>query len=269
MKPYFKHFNVKALNLPYINPLMGGIQQCSRGYTYGPVMRRYYIIEYIIKGCGEYTVNGKVHKASAGEAFIIKPYEVHLLRADNEDPWEYVWVGFTTDLELPTLLAERYVFDASEVEDIFMRLGDGKHENRNTVDYASEIYNIFMRLYALQSRESDKNTDFIDKAISIIKNEYATVTVQKLADRLFVNRSYLGVQFKKKVGKTPKEYIDSIRLSTAAMMIAELGYTVTQAALATGYSDVMSFSKMYKKHFGKSPRGSIKNNSKERTIMLK
>lgn len=85
-----------------------------------------------------------------------------------------------------------------------------------------------------------------------------------------MNRSYFGATFKKKTGKTPKEYIDEKRLSVAAMMMEEFGYTVTQAALATGYSDVMCFSKMYKKHFGKSPRNSVKKKSpRGETIILK
>ena len=139
MKPYFIHFSIPDVELPYINPIMGGVQQCSAGYTYGPVMRRYYIIEYVLSGCGEYTVNGHVYKVHAGEAFIIKPYEAHILRADKDEPWESVWVGFKVDLELPKILAENYVFDATLISDIFARLADSNHENRNNADYATEI----------------------------------------------------------------------------------------------------------------------------------
>ena len=269
MQPYFKTFEITNMHLPHISPLMGGMQQCESGYTYGPVMRRYYIIEYVISGCGEYTVNGRVYKVNAGEAFIIKPYEVHILRADTCDPWEYVWVGFTADLQIPKILDENYVFDASAVKDIFLRFADGNYKKRTTVDYAADIYAVFARYYAMQSLNSLPQ-DVVGKAIEIIKNEYATITVQALADRFFINRSYFGAQFKKKTGKTPKAYIDETRLSVAAMMMTDLGYTATQAALATGYSDVMCFSKMYKKHFGKPPRSSIKKRSvSEGTIILK
>ncbi len=270
MKPYFTFFNVHDLHLPHLSPLMGGKQQCEKGYTYGPVMRRYYIIEYVISGCGEYTVNGHAYKVNKGEAFIIKPYEVHLLHADENEPWEYVWVGFTTDLELPETLRDNYVFDAETVSDIFMRLADGNHRNRKTADYAAEIYGVFARFYAMETQKEKEPASPTDKAIAIIRNEYATITVQALADRLFMNRSYFGAQFKKKTGKTPKEYIDETRLSVAAMMMSDLGYTATQAALATGYSDVMCFSKMYKKHFGKPPRSSMKQKTMHGgTIILK
>jgi AraC-like DNA-binding protein len=73
----------------------------------------------------------------------------------------------------------------------------------------------------------------------------------------------------RKTGKTPKQYIDELRLSNAAMLMTEFGYTVTQAGLAVGYSDVMTFSKMYKRHYGKSPRASMKKPSmKSKTMIL-
>lgn len=204
-KPYFQLFSLRSTGLPHMDPIMGGAQQCRAGYTYGPVMRQYYIMEYICRGKGEYTVNGQTFAAEAGQAFLIRPYEVHLLRADETDPWEYIWIGFSTDLTLPRVLKENYVFAARE-----------------------------------------------------------------LADRLFLNRSYFGALFKKRTGKTPKAYIDECRLSAATKLMSELGYTVTQAALATGYGDVMRFSKMYKRHYGISPRQSIQKRSAQgKTIYLK
>ena len=269
MIPYFKHFYMEKNSLPHISPLMGGVQQCKKDYTYGPVMRRYYIIEYVLNGCGEYTVNGQVFKVKKGEAFVIRPYEAHLLRADKSDPLEYVWIGFSTDLAIPKPLAEHYVFDGAPIADIFLRLADTSHR-RSCAEYATMIYGIFARLYSLQDITSKQSNDPIDEAVDIIRKEYATITVGELARRLYMNRSYFGARFRQRIGRSPKQYIDETRLSTAAMMISELGYTVTQAALATGYSDIMSFSRAYKKHFGISPRQSVsKRSDGGGTIILK
>lgn len=271
MTPYFTHFKCTDLHLPHLSPLMGGQQQCSPKYTFGPVMREYYIIEYVLAGKGTYTANGVRQTVQAGEAFIIRPYEVHLLTADAEDPWEYVWIGFTTDLTLPALLAEHYVFSDPSVSKTFLGFADGNHASRGAVDYAAALYAMFVHLYAKEQQKNKSAEDPIEQAVEIIRREYATVTVQELADRLFLNRSYFGAQFKKKLGKSPKAYIDEQRLSSAAMLMNELGYSATQAAAAVGYSDVMCFSKMYKRHFGLSPRASMRSRSKKdmRSIILK
>lgn len=259
-RPYFEHFLLRSTGMPHMDPVMGGAQQCRAGYIYGPVMRQYYIMEYICRGKGECTVNGQTYIASAGQAFLIRPYEVHLLRADKTDPWEYIWIGFSTDLTLPRVLAENYVFDARELADIFLRMRESAAE-RTVAEYAADLYTIFARLYAAETHAERASGDPIDTALAVIRKEYATITVQTLADRLFLNRSYFGALFKKRTGKTPKEYIDECRLSAATKLMSELGYTVTQAALATGYGDVMRFSKMYKRHYGISPRQSIQKRS--------
>ncbi|MBR5012115.1 MAG: AraC family transcriptional regulator, partial [Clostridia bacterium] len=261
MKPYFTFFNCHDLKLPHINPIMGGKQQCSSEYTFGPVMREYYIIEYVLSGKGEYTANGICNTVKAGEAFVIRPYEAHLLRADKDNPWEYVWVGFTCDITVPKLIAENYVFADSAVSDTFSAFADGNHKSRDATDYASALYDLFVKLYAKEATNSKSTNDPIDKAIEIIQREYATITVNELSKRLFLNRSYFGAQFKKKIGKSPKAYIDERRLSVATMLMSELGYTATQAASAVGYSDVMCFSKMFKRHYGSSPRKSMHSRS--------
>jgi len=265
VKPYFIHFNIDPTSaMPHISPLMGGRQQCPPGYTYGPVMRQYYIIEYVLSGKGEYTVSGDAFEVSSGEAFIIKPYEVHILSADKEEPWEYVWIGFSTDLTLPNQFKENYVIDASAISEEFMRLSSAGGEKLSSAEYSTIVFSMFSKLYASENFEEDESRKPMDVAEAIIKKEFATITVKELAERLFLDRSYFGAQFKKHTGKTPKEYIDECRMSSATKLMHELGYTVTQAASAVGYSDVMAFSKMFKRHYGKSPREFLK--TKENTI---
>lgn len=260
MKPYFIHFNIDQTSvMPHISPLMGGRQQCGAGYTYGPVMRQYYIIEYVLSGKGEYTVNGDVYRVKNGEAFIIKPYEVHVLRADKKDPWQYVWIGFTTDLTLPKQFKENYVIDASAISDEFLRMSLDGGESLDNAEYAAIVFSAFAKLYARENYKEEKTQSTMDLAEAIIKKEFASITVNALADRLFLDRSYFGARFKKHTGKTPKEYIDGCRMESATKLMYELGYTVTQAAAAVGYSDVMAFSKMFKKHYGKSPRDFLKS----------
>ncbi|MBQ4150938.1 MAG: helix-turn-helix domain-containing protein [Clostridia bacterium] len=260
MKPYFIHFNIDpTITVPHISPLMGGRQQCEAGYTYGPVMRQYYIIEYVLSGKGEYTVNGEAYQVKTGEAFIIKPYEVHILRADKEEPWEYVWIGFSTDLTIPKQFEENYVIDASLISDDFLRLVADGGESFTKAEYATAVFSMFSKLYANENYSEEKTQNAMDLAEAIIKKEFASITVNSLAERLFLDRSYFGASFKKHTGKTPKEYIDECRMASATMLMHELGYTVTQAAAAVGYSDVMAFSKMFKKHYGKSPRDFLKS----------
>ncbi len=267
MEPYFKYLHIINANLPNINPIMGGFQQCSPSYTYGPVMRQYYILFYVIGGKGEFVVNGVTYNAKAKDGFIAKPYESHIFRADANEPWEYLWIGFETDIALPKLLEEQYLFDCAKYENIFLDFIDIHKRNGDSVDYSTNLYRLFAKMQMTEQRPS-KSRDMVNLAIEIIKSEYATITVNSLANRLYLNRSYFGATFKNKTGKTPKEYIDEYRLSIATKLINEFGYSVTQAAYTTGYNDRTVFSKMYKKRYGISP-GRITKRKEGGTIRLK
>ena len=65
------------------------------GHKYGPAVRPYYLIHYILEGKGEFTVNETTYKLSAGKGFLIEPDYQTIYKADMEEPWTYIWIGFS------------------------------------------------------------------------------------------------------------------------------------------------------------------------------
>jgi len=62
-------------------------------------------------------------------------------------------------------------------------------------------------------------------------------------------------------GKTLVEFLRSLRLNKAAILIKEQGYNISEAGFMVGYKDTKYFAKCFKDEFGKSP-GSLKRNTK-------
>ena len=60
--------------------------------------------------------------------------------------------------------------------------------------------------------------------------------------------------FRRQMGVSPHQYLMDVRLENAAALMAEHGYSVSEAALSAGYGNVYNFSKMFKKKYGVSPR---------------
>ncbi len=79
------------------------------------------------------------------------------------------------------------------------------------------------------------------------------ISVEKIAQHLNLDRTYFSVIFKKKTGLSPKQYILSYRMNIAANLIIKKHITVSVVANSVGYSDLYTFSKMFKRHFGVSP----------------
>lgn len=59
--------------------------------------------------------------------------------------------------------------------------------------------------------------------------------------------------FKAAFNITPQQYLNNKRLLIALNLLRKENHSITEVAIATGFSDVYSFSKSFKKHFGMSP----------------
>ena len=80
-----------------------GHQRCTPRYQWGPGVRNHYLIHYVVSGCGVYETRGQRYSLQAGEAFLALPDTEITYYADENDPWEYVWVGFAGNDALPIL----------------------------------------------------------------------------------------------------------------------------------------------------------------------
>ena len=88
-----------------------------------------------------------------------------------------------------------------------------------------------------------------------MNSEYVNgITVQQVADRLNLDRSYFSTAFKEKMGVSPQAYLINLRLERAAELITVYDESPSTAAISVGYPDLYHFSKIFKKHFGLSPR---------------
>jgi AraC-like DNA-binding protein/tetratricopeptide (TPR) repeat protein len=95
----------------------------------------------------------------------------------------------------------------------------------------------------------------LKKAIDIVESKIADpeLSVESMATDMNMSRTSLHRKIKSITGFPPSELIRSIRLRTAAKLIANRVDTATQIALRVGFDDYSHFSKAFKKHFGVSP----------------
>lgn len=230
-----------------INPLDFGEEACAPGHTYGPAIRRYTLIHFVISGKGIFNNGDGIHHLHAGEAFVIHPGEVTVYSADENDPWHYLWVGFNGSLshrfnELPCVitppagmykkLREVFAFDGTEEEYL-----------------AGRIFELYAHLFnGLKGHE-----DYILKIQNYVETNYNTqCDVADIAAVVGLERHYLARLFRQKTGGTLKDYITEKRMEEAKQLLKS-GQTVGNAAQMVGYSDPFVFSKMFKKRFGMPP----------------
>lgn len=232
-----------------LNPISFGYHNCPKSHYFGPAIRTYWLIHFVVSGCGIFKIKGKTYDVKAGEMFVIPPYEEVYYCADDKTPWNYIWIGFTTDNLDLTLLKD--VILCPQAEKIFQQM---KGCQAYSLGRSAFLLGKLWDLFALLSKKEKPQTDYVNMALEYIHSEYMhDITVEGIARHLNLDRTYFSVIFKKKIGMSPKQYILNYRMNVASSLIAKNNISVTIAANSVGYTDLYTFSKMFKNHFGMSP----------------
>jgi two-component system response regulator YesN len=93
----------------------------------------------------------------------------------------------------------------------------------------------------------------IKTILSLVENEIdQEMTLHAVADRLYVNSSYLSRLFKQETGKAFSTYVLERKMERAKAILQE-GARVYDAAAGVGYRDVSYFTRVFRKYWGVTP----------------
>ena len=259
--------------LPSINPVnldYFGIEECKSGYSFGPYVRVSYVIHFIRSGCGVLEKDGKEWHIREGESFAIFPGEEVVYRADTENPWCYMWVGFhgfRADelVRSAGFLPEEPVISCREIEAL-TRTMEGLLSCReltytNDLMRTGYLYQLFALLADQNDAkdgptkvEEDADTIYVRTAVNLLINaDDPQIKVTDVARAIGISRGYLTSIFKKKMKISPQEFQMKYRMERAGDLLRSTDSPVSAIAEELGYTDVLSFSKSFRRYFGVSP----------------
>lgn len=246
-------------HFPGLNPMQFGSEECAPGHFFGPAVRTYWLLHYVTSGKGTFTRDGVTYQLQAGDLFVISPYLETYYEADQKQPWRYIWIGFTLDeskaSEDAQTLLQKPVIRCPGAGAIFEDMQRCRTlENGRSAFLCSRLW----ELLSLLQEQGKPAADYIDKALSCMHSEYMTgISIQEIADRLNLDRSYFSALFKGRMGIAPRDYLMQLRLEKAAELMVVHGEPPSTASASVGYLDLYHFSKVFKQHFGLSPRAYV------------
>jgi two-component system response regulator YesN len=110
-----------------------------------------------------------------------------------------------------------------------------------------------------KSNETQKYHKVVRDAISLIQENYATLTIEQAAESLFISPSYLMYLFKQDTGETFYNYIIDYRIQVACELLQK-GQKIYEVSEMVGYKSVKFFSTIFKKRTGLTPSEYAKQN---------
>ena len=243
------HTNLLLTNrgLRDLNPLDAGYERCLPSKSFGPHVRTYTLIHYVLAGRGTFYARGQAYPVEAGQAFLILPGEMTTYTADSADPWHYCWIGFDGLISAAFSRLEPVLTLPGE---LFAPLisaapGDPAPEYR----LSAMLFMLYDRLLA----DGGSENHHVRRVETFIRSNYMLpLRVEEIAGKLNLNRRYLGRLFKDHTGKTMQEFLIDVRLEAARLHLRR-GCSVAEAARLCGYEDVTNFAKMFKRKTGRSP----------------
>lgn len=251
-----------------------GYEQCRPLHSHGPFIRNNYLFHYVISGKGTLQAdqNGShegIYQINPGCGFLIEPGQINTYFADKDEPWEYTWVEFG-GLRAREILENAGLSCASPVfSPVSPEAGEHlKEEMLYLIQHSQEaplhlIGHLYLIMDALVQGSSAKKkiqngklSDFYTKeAISFIGQNYSLpITVEDMAQRCNLDRSYFGKIFKETIGQSPQEFLIRFRMSKAAELLTTTDTSIGNISIQVGYPDQLHFSRAFKKIYHISPR---------------
>jgi AraC-like DNA-binding protein len=91
-------------------------------------------------------------------------------------------------------------------------------------------------------------------------------TLDELAARVGLSRTVLAERFRLAMADTPLNYLRTVRMQKALSLLSETPHALEKLAAEVGYQDAFSFSKVFKRVVGVSPKEFRRRDAQERTL---
>lgn len=263
--------------------VQSGVHVTAPGYRYGPIVRDHHLIHFVKSGKGKLYINNSVYNVNAGNCFLIHENQVAYYQADKDDPWKYYWLGFCGNLSDKIFDAVGFTyemlvfpFESDQICDIIMQATEYAHAHNGdslAIDlklgaYTREVLHSLLKTNLAKYKAMFGNHEdavkvmgsgaysdrYVNIVAKIIQNSYSqNIKIEKIAEKLSVNRTYLSATFKKNTGLSIKDFLTNYRIEQACVMLKDKRKTVNEIANETGYDDPYYFSRIFKKSTGFSP----------------
>ena len=249
-----------------------GWEYCDPGYRFDLMGRSTCVLHIVREGKGIFEINKEKYELSSGDAFFIPPNTKASYEADKEDPWSYMWVGFSgykayECAENSGFSLKTPVRRVSNLEKLKKYMDDMLEAH--SLSYSDELKrNGCLMMFFAELMEDYKNnvpsailqhsypgSVYVKYAMDYIDCHYTErIKINELADYIGVNRSYLTSSFKKSIGCSPQEYLVNLRMEKAKSLLRKTDMPINSIANAVGYADQLAFSKIFKQRYGVSPK---------------
>lgn len=235
-------------------------------------------LTYILKGEMNICIDGNASLVKSDDLIIINSKQIHSIEGNNED----VFIGLTIIVSYDFLKKsypdiDKIIFelrDNKELIDlkrIFREIAIFHTQSNNSLNYLKinslvyEVMYILLKNYTIKkdSINSCLSQKYLERMMRITdyinENYKDNITLENIATKFNFSKEYLSRSFTKYMGINFKNYLVSVRLSSAYRDLINTDYSITHIALENGFPNLKSFITSFKRTYGETPYKYIRN----------
>lgn len=238
--------------------------------TWRPRGRLDFQLLYIAAGKAHFHFdnNDEATIVHAGHMVLYRPKEPQKYEYYAKDQTEVYWVHFTGN-NVKNFLRRYGITDDTriiytgisiEYKNLFMSMIE--ELNLQRIDYEEMLINYFTILLislhriALQKprKKNLQNMNDMEQAAQYFRMHYnKPISIEDYAVSHNISISWFIQNFRQYANTTPAQYVQSLRLTNAKMLLETTNYNITEIANLVGYENPLYFSRFFRKQCGISP----------------
>ena len=216
---------------------------------------------YLVSGNVDYAVENEMYHLLPGDVLLVKHHIIHKALIDQTAPYERIII-YLDESRYANMMPEAGLtrcFDRCLYSPGTGEIGNllsAMESCENGIIRETYLLQILALLNSLQGTEPEemKYDEKTEKVLTYINENLAgELSVDELADRVYLSRYHFMRLFKEATGETVHSYVRRRRLLNASRLIRE-GCPAAQAAKLSGFEDYSVFYKAFKENFGFSPK---------------
>jgi len=185
-----------------------------------------------------------------GYLYIFPSLSVYSMKQNINNPLNCTFMHIDFFSSILTEFVEVPVHTMPALKYLLLSIAESINANDiKLIHELAEVFKIYCKEHQLITSPDSKISKLL---LYIAEHVKESITVEELSKSAGYNVQYFVRLFKRNIGCSPYQYIINYRLNEARKLL-KTDMPITQIAKMTGYSDIKSFSRSFKKKFGLSP----------------
>ena len=238
----------------------------------------------LLAGKAGYAIEGERYDLSPGDFVLVGRGSIHRPEVAEDDFYErmilyidpaYLTSLSTEDCDLESCFRQaqtafRYVYrdeGGSRVRQLFETLArtsrEGGYgavllERAQFLELMVEVNRVCRGGHQVQAAAGDRKVVALLQYLNLHLTE--ELSIDQLAERFYISKYHMMRRFRQETGYSIHGYLTEKRLLLAQRLLAQ-GVSPSEAGERAGYQDYSTFSRAYKKHFGRGPSADVMRDS--------